>query len=118
MKLLTTNSVLGFILYLLVLPAQAADKFQDKLEIYGYAILAVDYLQTRDIMTNDQVYETNPILGPKPQMSRLNMIFATQTLLHYTFQNTMYRKTWNWTVAITHTLAAIQNRRLDVSIKF
>jgi hypothetical protein len=116
-KLFTKNKVLVLLLCLPV-PAEAADKWQDRLEIYGYAILAVDYLQTRDIMTNDSVYEMNPILGRKPEMSRLNTVFATQMLLHYSLQDTVYRKTWNWTVAITHTLAAIQNRRLNVSIKF
>jgi hypothetical protein len=121
MKICIISPALGLFLFMLVSPAHGADKsrkFQDRLEIYGYAVMTVDYLQTRDIISNEKYYEANPILGKTPTTRQVNSVFAAKLMLHSVFQDTKYRETWNWSVAIAHSVAVIHNKQLNVSVKF
>lgn len=44
-------------------------------------VLAVDWLQTREIAKNDDFYETNPILGKEPDTNEVDLYFASSWLL-------------------------------------
>lgn len=108
--------LLGLFLCLAFSPAYGDEGMT--LEEYTYVILAVDYLQTRDIITNGNYYEVNPVIGKYPSMTRLNVISIGYLFLHRYMQDTQYQRGWNITMAISHTAAVAHNYKIGVKIKF
>ena len=69
------------------LVAHAADPWSEAQQASGIALgtlLVVDYLQTRQIAKQPEIYyEINPVLGRHPSISTVNTYFAGAALLGY-----------------------------------
>ena len=69
------------------LVAHAADPWSETQQASGIALgtlLVVDYLQTRQIAKQPEIYhETNPVLGKHPSISTVNTYFAGVAILGY-----------------------------------
>ena len=83
----TRDVVKKFIIIFLLLISTnvfAFDKWSDKdinLQRVDTVLHIADWLQTREIATNDDYYETNKILGKYPSMSEVNLYFFSTLLL-------------------------------------
>ncbi len=56
------------------------------------AINTADWLQTREISKSDIFYETNPILGKKPNSKNINLYFLSTTVLIIAVNKLLPRK--------------------------
>ena len=69
------------------LVAHAADPWSEVQQASGIALgtlLVVDYLQTRQIAKQPEIYhEINPVLGKHPSISTVNTYFAGAAILGY-----------------------------------
>jgi hypothetical protein len=68
-------------------PAKAwapLESFDNRDKVF-FTLLAVDWLQTRDIAANpDRFYECNPILGEHPSLGEVDRYFITSVAINYT----------------------------------
>lgn len=67
--------------------AQAGDPWSEVQQASGIALgtlLLVDYLQTRQIAKQPEIYhETNPVLGRHPSLGAVNAYFAGAAIIGY-----------------------------------
>jgi len=83
--------------------------------------LAIDWLQTHEIIKNDSFYETNKILGKYPSENELNKYFISSILLINIIGETLPKKYSDYfyiTVAVVETKVTFNNYRFGVRIKF
>lgn len=66
------------LILILLLPNTA---FADNLHMYTNTVLILDWLQTREITSNDNFYEKNTLLGKHPTTHGVNQHFIASILL-------------------------------------
>ena len=101
-----------------------ADKWTSRDTAYqGTAItlLAVDWLQTKEIARNPEYHETNPILGRNPKQSEVDLYFAGcaigHTLVAY-YLPQKYRRWWQYVWIGVQSGYVCQNIIMGVRIAF
>lgn len=87
------------IIIILLFPftVQAWDKQEIALEVIWQTLHAVDWLQTQEIASNDDYYETNLLIGKYPSRGRVNTHMALFAVGHVAISHFMpdkYRKYW------------------------
>lgn len=81
----------------------------------------VDWLQTREIASNDNYYERNPILGKNPSKKEVDLFFLAGAVLkivtvHYTQKK--YRPYLQTGYIIGSTICIVNNHAIGVRIDF
>ena len=81
------KKLLTIILICLMFPTtiSAQDKWVKKDTIYQatfLTLMAVDYLQTKEIARNSNYYERNLILGKNPSQNEVDLYFLSTAILH------------------------------------
>ena len=116
---------LALILAFISLPAFAGEPWstQDKV-LFGVSttLLVADWAQTRTIAKNpDRWYETNPLLGKHPSVSRVNNYFATTLVANYFITDYLSPK---WRTRFQGGLIAVElvvvgnNKRIGIGMSF
>ena len=85
------------------------------------ATMAIDYLQTREIATNDRWHETNFFLGKNPSLTEVNLYFLGAWLLNTGithFTQSQFRFVPQLGSTAMHGKAAINNHNMGIGLKF
>lgn len=82
--------------------AQAGDPWSEDQQASGIALgtlLIVDYLQTRQIAKQPEIYhEINPVIGKHPSISTVNTYFAGVAILGYLALDALPSDMRSWTL--------------------
>jgi hypothetical protein len=92
----------------------------------------IDWGQTRDIATRKDIYhnrdgteyiivESNPILGERPSIKKVNTYFASCILLNYLIAkraSPKIHKLWNTVGIVLETYCVTHNWEMGIKIKF
>ena len=81
----------------------------------------IDWGQTRDIAQNPNRRELNPILGPNPSTTDVDVYFAATTLGHYVVSRALppeYRKVWQYVWIGAQAGNVVRNYQLGVRVRF
>ncbi|MFH1528769.1 MAG: hypothetical protein ABIG69_19365 [Bacteroidota bacterium] len=84
-------------------------------------LMAVDWLQTKEIARNPKYYETNPILGKYPNQNEVDFYFFSTAILHTGIAYYIpkeYRRWWQYVFIGIQTTCVLNNISIGVSIKF
>ena len=83
--------------------------------------LVADWLQTREVVASDYVYETNGLLGEQPSQAEVNRYFVASILLTNVIGELLPNNYGNYfylTVAVVETSAVIEGYRVGVRVEF
>lgn len=84
-------------------------------------LLVADWLQTRDIATRPDFYETNPYLGNNPSLTQVDQYFAVCLLGHWMISKQLppkWRKGWQYVFIITEAGAVSRNYSIGINFRF
>lgn len=85
------------------------------------SLQVIDWLQTRDIATDPNRTELNPILGSHPSLGEVNAYFAATTLLHWGISYMLppeERKAWQCIWIGAQAGNVTRNFQLGVGLRF
>lgn len=85
-------------------------------------LLAVDWLQTRQIAKNPDTYhELNPILGNHPSVGRVNLYFLSSAVATYVLADVLPSKYRDWLltgVIAVEVIATANNANIGVKVRW
>jgi len=86
------------------------------------ALLATDYLQTRQIAKQPELYhEVNPVLGQHPSIGKVNLYFATSAVLGYAVLDTLPSDYRDWALAaglVLELAVTTHNQSIGLKVKW
>jgi hypothetical protein len=92
-----------------------------KLELAYQTIALMDWGQTRDIATNPNYYETNPLLGSDPTIQEVDRYFLASGVIHAAISQMLpkkYTKAWQYMTIAIESGYVLNNYRIGVQINF
>lgn len=110
------------LLILLLIPITVnAASFDTVSRNIGYGLILIDWSQTHEIKSHDDLLETNARLGQEPTAKEINIYFTARLFVHW-FYNTYkpfdLHKIWNVWVIIDGGSAVVKNYQLGLKINF
>ena len=90
-------------------------------QVTANATVVIDWAQTNSIATDENHYETNPILGEYPSTGDVNRYFITSLVLMNTVGYLLPEKYSDYfyiTVATMRTATILRNYQIGVRIRF
>lgn len=83
-------------------------------------LTVVDWIQTRDIVTDPDYWERNPMIGRRPQMGNVNGMFIASLIGNYYLTHHLDEKRMLWLQVHTAVRGAtvINNYNLGLGIRF
>jgi len=90
-----------------------------QLQVASTGLLLADWQQTKQIASNPDFFEYNPILGRHPSQSRVNGYFGAVVVSNLIVGEVVkekYAKWYYWTIIAVET--AIVSRNISIGVKF
>lgn len=98
-------------------PFEGWSKADTYRQIASTALVATDWMQTREIATNDQFTEQNPILGEYPTTKEVDIYMGVSILLQTLISGALapeYRQYWQYGTIVGRAICVGHNYSIGV----
>jgi hypothetical protein len=90
-----------------------------QLQVASTGLLLTDWAQTKEIASNDNYYERNPILGKNPSQNEVDAYFGTVAVANLIVGEVVekkYAKWYYWAMIALET--AVVSHNINVGVRF